>query len=108
MLKRSKPIEIKPNDIFKSDKLERKQSIINLTEIIKNAEEGFVLSVNASWGSGKTTFVHLWKAYLEKEGFKTIYFNAWESDFSKEPLMVILSIVLEQLNTRKVQKQEQA
>lgn len=102
MLKRPKPIEINPD--FIGDKLERKQTIINLTEIVKNSEEGFVLSVNAPWGSGKTTFINFWKAYLEKEGFKTIYFNAWESDFSKEPLLVLLSKITSELKPTNIDK----
>ncbi|QAR32749.1 hypothetical protein EP073_04820 [Geovibrio thiophilus] len=93
MLKRPKPIEINPDDIFANDMLGREQIIINLTEIIKNAEEGFVLCVNAPWGNGKTTFINLWKVFLEGNSFKTIYFNAWENDYSKEPLLSILNAI---------------
>ncbi|HAW58434.1 MAG TPA: NTPase [Bacteroidales bacterium] len=100
MLKKAKPIEINPENIFANDMLDRERIIINLTEIIKNAEEGFVLCVNAPWGNGKTTFINLWKAYLEKENFKTIYFNAWENDYSKEPLLSILNVLSTELKEK--------
>jgi hypothetical protein len=84
-------IEIDENDIFKNDKLNRKDSIEDLSELIKSNIEPLVLSINASWGSGKTTFVRLWQTYLKKKcDVNSIYFSAWEDDFSKEPLISIL------------------
>ncbi len=54
------------------------------------------MGINASWGVGKTTFVKLWKSYLENElRVHSIYFSAWEDDFSKEPLISIMG----ELNT---------
>jgi len=59
--------------------------------LLLSTHEPFVLSINASWGAGKTTFVKLWKSYLEKElDVHSIYFSAWEDDFSKEPLISIM------------------
>ncbi len=84
-------IEIDENDIFGNDKLDRENSIKDLSELIKSNIEPLVLSINASWGSGKTTFVKLWQTYLKKEcDVNSIYFSAWEDDFSKEPLISIL------------------
>jgi len=84
-------IEIDENDIFGNDKLDRENSIKDLSELIKSNIEPLVLSINASWGSGKTTFVKLWQTYLRKEcDVNSIYFSAWEDDFSKEPLISIL------------------
>lgn len=100
MLKKPKPIEIDAENIFANDMLERERIIINLTEIIKNTEEGFVLCVNAPWGNGKTTFIRLWQAYLEKENYKNIYFNAWENDYSKEPLLSILNVLSTELKEK--------
>ena len=90
-IKKNNPIEISEDDIFKNDKLKRRDSIIDLSQLIKSNLEPLVLSINASWGSGKTTFVKLWQAYLKKEcNVNSIYFSAWEDDFSKEPLISIL------------------
>ena len=75
---------------FEKDLLNRKQQIENLSKIIQNIEGGFTLSINAPWGYGKTTFVKMWEASLQKEGYKTIYFNAWESDFVADPMMALV------------------
>lgn len=91
MIKKNQEIEIDENDIFKNDKLQRKDSIEDLSKLIVSNTEPLVLSINASWGSGKTTFVKLWQIYLKKEcNVNSIYFSAWEDDFSKEPLISIL------------------
>lgn len=91
MIKKNKEIEIDENDIFKNDKLQREDSIKDLSKLIISNTEPLVLSINASWGSGKTTFVKLWQTYLKKEcNVNSIYFSAWEDDFSKEPLISIL------------------
>lgn len=91
MIKKNQEIEIDENDIFKNDKLNRKDSIEDLSKLIISNTEPLVLSINASWGSGKTTFVKLWQTYLKKEcRVNSIYFSAWEDDFSKEPLISIL------------------
>ena len=91
MLIKNKMIEINNEDIFANDILGRRQSIIDLSNLITSYNEPFVLSINADWGAGKTTFLKLWKAYLKKEHeVNSIYFSAWEDDFSKEPLIAIL------------------
>ena len=50
----------------------------------------FTLSINADWGYGKTTFVKMWEAMLQSNEYKTIYFNAWESDFVADPMMALI------------------
>jgi nucleoside-triphosphatase THEP1 len=91
MIKKNPEIEIDENDIFRNDKLNRKDSIEDLSKLIILNTEPLVLSINASWGSGKTTFVKLLQTYLKKEcKVNSIYFSAWEDDFSKEPLISIL------------------
>ncbi|HUH43070.1 MAG TPA: P-loop NTPase fold protein [Sulfurimonas sp.] len=88
---KNNPFIIKEDDIFKNDKLKRKDAIENLSHLIISTKEAFTLSINADWGAGKTTFVKLWQAHLKKEHqVDSIYFSAWEDDFSKEPLISIL------------------
>jgi len=87
---KSKEIEISQANPFVGDLLNRKQYADVLTQIVKNAEDGFTLSINADWGYGKTTFVKMWDAMLQSEGYKTIYFNAWESDFVADPMMALI------------------
>ena len=73
-------------------KLNRKKNAEVLTTIINNYDEGFVLAINNKWGTGKTTFVEMWRMYLElpENNITTIYFNAWENDFEDNPLVAIL------------------
>lgn len=88
------------NDItFQSfDKFERSGFADRLTTVIKKFspfyDEAFVLSLNAKFGSGKTTFLKMWKNKLESEGNQVIYINAWETDFDDEPIIPIVSAIL--------------
>lgn len=96
MIHKNNPIKINENNIFENDTLSREDTIKDLSKIIISNTEPFVFSINASWGSGKTTFVKMWQMYLKKQhNVNSIYFSAWEDDFSKEPLISILG----ELNT---------
>lgn len=77
------------SDIFKNDKLGREPTIQSLTSLIESDFELNVLAVNASWGMGKTTFIEMWKKYLDNKGIPNLYFSAWEDDYSNEPLVAI-------------------
>lgn len=91
MIFKNKFIGITDDDIFKNDKLDRKDVIENLSHLIVSTKEAFTLSINADWGTGKTTFIKLWQTHLKKEHqVNSVYFSAWEDDFSKEPLISIL------------------
>lgn len=85
-----KEIVITKEEPFKEDLLNRKQYADVLTQIVKNTEGGFTLSINADWGYGKTTFIKMWEKILQNEGYQTIYFNAWETDFVADPMMALI------------------
>jgi len=56
--------------------------------VLSTYDSGLVLSIDSSWGTGKTTFVKMWETYLnDNVDFKPIYFNAWENDDSLDPLV---------------------
>ncbi|MBW8050328.1 MAG: hypothetical protein FVQ77_08325 [Cytophagales bacterium] len=88
-----KHIEIEINEAapFSNCKLDREKYANTLTGIVKNYQDGFVLAINNKWGTGKTTFVKMWKQQLNSKGYKTLYFNAWENDFDANPLVAIMS-----------------
>jgi len=83
------------------DKFNRKAFADRLIKIFKTFypfyDGSYVLSLNASFGSGKSTFLHMWKAYLEEQHFKVVYINAWDSDFDDEPLLPIATSLLDQI-----------
>ncbi|MCK9619449.1 MAG: KAP family NTPase [Methylobacter sp.] len=91
-------MQIKPNEIdineaepFANDLLDRQSEIKNLTPIILNVQAPLVLSLDSSWGTGKTTFTKLWRAYLQNEQRQSVYFNAWETDYAEDPLIVLVA-----------------
>jgi hypothetical protein len=87
-------IEKNENDPFAGDLLDRQSEIRTLTPIIKNVQSPLVLSLDSSWGTGKTTFVKFWRSYLqteEQEQQQSIYFSAWETDYAEDPLIVLVA-----------------
>lgn len=84
--------EIEPNiyDPFKDCKLQRKQYADILESIIKTEHNGCVVALNGEWGTGKTTFVKMWELQLKNNGYKALYFNAWETDFVTDPLIALV------------------
>lgn len=85
-----RPIEIPDDDPFKNDKLKRKSEIENLSNLVENMNPPTVLSINSKWGTGKTTFIKMWKSYLDSKNVVSLYFNAWETDFADDPLLAFL------------------
>jgi len=89
---RLKELEVDPENPFANDALGRQQYAEILTSVVDAyGHSGCVLAINGKWGSGKTTFVNMWKAHLDRSGYKTIYFNAWESDYMGDPLVALVS-----------------
>lgn len=85
-----KPLELDSDDPFKSDLLNRKPEIENLSLLLSNMNSPAVMAIDSKWGSGKTTFIKLWQHYLNSQETPSIYFNSWETDFSEDPLISFL------------------
>lgn len=80
-------------------KLKRKEYGEFLSSYIRNQKKGLVLNLNSSWGTGKTHFLRqLYTDILQVNKVPVIHINAWKSDFSDDPLLVIISELLEQLS----------
>ena len=82
------------------DKLNLKAFGENLFEIMEKGtsslltEGAYTISLNADFGNGKTTFLKMFENFVKKEkseNYNVLFINAWESDFSKEPVIAILS-----------------
>jgi predicted KAP-like P-loop ATPase len=87
MLIRPKKLPIDPDHPFALDRLGRDESAAFLTQLLERVDTPFVLSVDARWGDGKTTFVVMWRHHLSANQIQSLYFNAWESDYSADPLI---------------------
>lgn len=71
---------------FDDDKLGLKPLAESLTRIVQSQTDSFVLAIDSPWGTGKTTFLNMWKKMLDDQGYPCLYFNAWENDFVDDPL----------------------
>ncbi len=89
---RSQEIEIPVENPFANDKLERSHLCSVLTDVVSfYGQSGCVLALGGEWGSGKTTFVKMWRQYLKNRQYKTLYFNAWASDYTEDPLIALIA-----------------
>lgn len=88
--------EILSDEPFKNDLLNREQYADILTSLIDTSKTGFTMSINATWGYGKTTFIRMWEAKLIAQGYSTVYINAWEKDYIQDPFAVVISTIWEQ------------
>jgi len=91
-------LQVNPDDPFGNDLLDRQKEIDNLSTLLQNLNSPAVLAINSPWGTGKTTFVKMWEAYLQKQKVGTLYFNAWKTDFSEDPLVSFLGEINEGLS----------
>lgn len=84
-------VEIPSDKPFQNDKLGYQKYAPILAGMVNMFKDsGCVLAVNGKWGTGKTTFLQMWSTALSSNLFKTIYFNAWETDYFTDPLVAIL------------------
>jgi predicted KAP-like P-loop ATPase len=93
-----RPIEIPSETPFVNDELDRQAEIKNLTELLVNIETPLVFTIDAKWGSGKTTFIKMWQADLSNQEIFSLYFNAWETDFAEDPLIAFLGELNSSIN----------
>lgn len=89
-LSKCQPIEIDADNPFKNDTLDREANITVLTQFITSFEQSIVLCIDGGWGQGKTTFIKMWQQYLKNQHIPTIYFNAWESDYTDDALIALI------------------
>ncbi|PIT59314.1 hypothetical protein BHC57_08905 [Snodgrassella alvi] len=89
-MKKCQPVAIDAADPFKNDVLNRKANVETLTQFITSYEQSIVLCIDAGWGQGKTTFIKMWQQYLKNLDIPTIYFNAWESDYTDDALIALI------------------
>ncbi|MGF1733551.1 KAP family P-loop NTPase fold protein [Photobacterium kasasachensis] len=59
-------------------------------------KRNYVLNLNSEWGSGKTYFLRRWAEDL-KTHHPVVYVDAWQQDYSDDPLMTVISSMTKQL-----------
>lgn len=81
---------------FEDDVLDRKHISKQLSELVERIEDPVVLALDDKWGAGKTFFLKRWVAAHTSENdgtAKTVYFDAFESDYLTDPLVSIITAV---------------
>ena len=83
-------VVIEPAAPFANDALDRKVFARHLTQQVESSVTPYTLALDANWGEGKTTFLKMWQADLQKSDFQCVYYDAWASDFCRDsfPSMV--------------------
>lgn len=98
-------LRINDDEGFSTEKdlFNRKQFGDRLYNLIINSDENLVLALDAQWGEGKSTFMKMWSGenkYKQKPPLETIYFDAFENDYQKEPFLALASEIYELLEDK--------
>ena len=94
----------------KQDFLSRQPYIDLLKSIIENQRDnssGYSFAIDGEWGCGKTWILTELESQFEdysENKYLIFHYNAWENDFYDEPLVAILSVMIEKLNKVTSQK----
>jgi len=97
-----------PSAAFQQDLLAREPFSQSLERFLCTehhfVDGSLVLSLSAPFGSGKTTFLHMWAKDLASrrsanaELPRPVIINAWESDYCGDPLLAIVSALTRALS----------
>ena len=90
-------IIVPEDDPWKNDTLGRKEQALKLQRILEPIKQPFVMTLTASYGMGKTTFLRCWAQDLKNQEIHSVTFNAWETDYSSDAFSAFVSTVLKQL-----------
>jgi hypothetical protein len=91
----------KSPEIYNSDSCELNRGPYTkfLIEYLIGEKDGFVLNLDGSGGTGKTVFLGRMYKELKSKKHPVIYIDAWETDFSNNPLEVVSCEILKQLES---------
>jgi len=86
---------------FSEDRLNRARVAEFLTDYLttEGTKRNYVLNVNAEWGAGKTYFLKRWQHSI-KNDHPVVYIDAWQQDFSDDPLLTVVSSIIDQLQNQ--------
>ena len=87
---------IPPDDVFRYDRLNLEPAIAGRTQALLSHSPQAV-AIDGRWGTGKSTFLALWAAYLRGEGVKVVQFNVWKS-FGADPFNALTREILLQVD----------
>lgn len=86
---------------MQQDLLGREPFVTLLDNIITqkvSAHEGFSFAIDGKWGCGKSWILKELEQKLELKNYLVIHYNCWENEYYEEPLVAILSVIIDKLN----------
>ncbi|MFG0454372.1 KAP family P-loop NTPase fold protein [Shewanella mangrovisoli] len=86
-------------ELFPRDTLDRARyaSFLHNYLAINAIDGGYVLNLNAKWGSGKTYFINRWIESI-KDRHPVVYIDAWKQDYSDDPMLTVISSLINALS----------
>ena len=90
LLQKPSALSVDPDEPFERDCFGLKEFGEVLSEVLGQTAESFVVNLEAPWGQGKTTFLGMWRRQMQLKNVHSLYFNAWETDFSSDPLIALI------------------
>lgn len=85
------------------DKIGRKEIVDKIYGLVEslNEDSNFCLSINGAWGSGKSFVLDMIEDKLSKSPeYIIVKYDAWENSFYPDPLIAMLSCVIEGLGNK--------
>lgn len=100
--------ESESESIYEKDLLSRKvfvDKMIEVTEIIATNRKNVCYALNGAWGVGKSFVLDLFEEYVKNEQseetasnkYFLFHYNCWEYDYYEEPLVAIVSSMLDEI-----------
>ncbi|MFB2673820.1 P-loop NTPase fold protein [Shewanella xiamenensis] len=86
-------------ELFPRDTLDRARyaSFLHNYLAVNAIDGGYVLNLNAKWGSGKTYFINRWMESI-KDTHPVVYIDAWKQDYSDDPMLTVISSLINALS----------
>jgi len=70
----------------------------NLSNIVLNCDTPLVISIEGSWGTGKSTFLDRWICHLNQQNVRVAFLDAWQASTFDNPRSALLGEILEVIN----------
>ncbi|RXK01326.1 hypothetical protein CRU98_02465 [Arcobacter sp. CECT 8986] len=89
------------NNYNKDDKLKRKELAEKYVKFITSLDSHHVIALDSPWGTGKSTFINYMCEKLKVNNSVFVSYNAWENDYTKEPLISLMNDIFHQFKDKK-------
>ena len=89
-----------PIDIL--DRQEVAKQLLDLLTTLSESQSSCTFALNGKWGSGKTFLLNMLEPQLRDyqagEKFMVFHYNCWQYDYYTEPLIAIVSAMLDNMD----------